>query len=1290
MATVQNTFIKSRMNKDLDARLLANGEYRDALNVQISRSEGEDVGALENILGNILLVDINASVGASIKNLEIIGYFMNPVNNTIYFMLTNYNDTSADQLSNFATTGSSHYIYSYNISNGTLVQLVSGSFLNFSKTHPIHGINVLEELLFWTDNRNQPRKINITSATNNPATSSIPYYTTEDQISVAKYYPYNPIRLYIENSSTARFNQTNSTTLNVRSISGLDVRVGDVVTSNSATAQLQTVYVTHLIGSTGSLFTISSPLTWVSGDTFTFRRSAMQDVVSEYLPQNPGTVLSNNPQLDPTWPGDQTFLEDKFVRFSYRYKFDDGEYSLIAPFTQPAFIPKQDGYFMTDPSLEFEKHGTTKAYVSTIVDFMENKVNNVTLQVDTPVIVGDLYKKYKITHIDLLYKESDETSIKLLESIPYTSDSIAGSYGVATAITLTNVGTATYISNAASSTTTDGNGIGMIIDISTTSDPGNVTGGFIQTPGVGYEVGDKIYPSSSGDGSCFFTVTEVTGSTTFTYDYQSRKPITTLPADQTTRVFDKVPVRALGQEVVGNRVVYGNYLNKHTSPSTLDYGVNVSDRLESYEANTSFSTVAYPCHSLKQNRNYQVGIVLADRYGRQSDVILSPVGSTILNDGGSSTVKSNYRTSAENDSKNVLNWFGDSLKVIFNSVIPADIATPGYPGLYSLNNPLGWYSYKIVVKQQQQEYYNVYLPGILNGYPYNTTERTQTAFTSLYSDNINKIPKDLNDVGPDQIQFNSDVEMWGRVNNVWLTPLPLIPPPSDTAKYQPVQYYPAINTSDRSLIVGTMEDLDVGTSQILNAVNTTERTYSAPTAITEFYLTNYNPKIVPGMSVTSAQLKTEITEKGRTVDVYNGGSGYSNNTNLVTTSNGSGTGLTIDITTATVADVVGVITAVSVNTPGSGYEVGDFVSIAGGGGSGAVFVIQPVRVEQYIGSKYSEPTPTATGISNANATLVITPGVLATVPQDETFVFNKVEEDIFYNENSNPYVGRISTRNTIGTINTIMSPQLAVYETAPVFSNLPIYWETSSSGLISDLNTLITTENPNNPAGLRLSTDPTNPIVYTHNENMAIGTDLTGDFRVVNSTPAFITSGITVTLASVTDAHNNDRTTEFKLVGGSTATSWKLQTNSFFAFTSDIKARTFTFNFNVRDLNAKTTTSFTLTGSLLNTVATATASPAGTIDINLTSPPLLIQHYVTSITAYNGSASTGSLRQEDLAFELSDNTNFFLVDTGSNTRDIYLSWPTAPSSGTYNLNVIARDAGWFPYAEISLTVNVNT
>ena len=58
------------------------------------------------------------------------------------------------------------------------------------------------------------------------------------------------------------------------------------------------------------------------------------------------TSTMTNKSDEPTWPGDPDYLENKFVRFSYRFEYDDGEYSIMAPFTQIAFIPKQDGYFI--------------------------------------------------------------------------------------------------------------------------------------------------------------------------------------------------------------------------------------------------------------------------------------------------------------------------------------------------------------------------------------------------------------------------------------------------------------------------------------------------------------------------------------------------------------------------------------------------------------------------------------------------------------------------------------------------------------------------------------------------------------------------------------------------------------------------------------------------------------------------------------------------------------------------------------------------------------------------------
>jgi hypothetical protein len=179
------------MNKDLDDRILPNGEYRDARNISVGRSEDNDVGALENIIGNNLVASTDIGSG-----LTIIGIHKSNSTDEIFIFLTNYTDPLPLTPTN-APSGSLHYIYVYNNSNESYTRLVQGEFLNFSTTNRIIGINLIERLLFWTDNRNQPRKINVNLA--NPAQggrSQQEYYTQEHQISVAKYNPYQPIELY--------------------------------------------------------------------------------------------------------------------------------------------------------------------------------------------------------------------------------------------------------------------------------------------------------------------------------------------------------------------------------------------------------------------------------------------------------------------------------------------------------------------------------------------------------------------------------------------------------------------------------------------------------------------------------------------------------------------------------------------------------------------------------------------------------------------------------------------------------------------------------------------------------------------------------------------------------------------------------------------------------------------------------------------------------------------------------------------------------------------------------------
>ncbi|MDG1315210.1 MAG: hypothetical protein P8P29_06790 [Flavobacteriaceae bacterium] len=156
---IKNTFLKSKMNKDLDDRILPNGEYRDARNISVGRSEDDDVGALENVIGNDLVTTTDIGPGFTI-----IGIKEDNSSDQLFIFLTDYTDPNPSRPTD-APIGTNHYIYVYNNITKEYRILVRGEFLNFSTTDRIIGINLIENLLFWTDNRNQPRKININLAT---------------------------------------------------------------------------------------------------------------------------------------------------------------------------------------------------------------------------------------------------------------------------------------------------------------------------------------------------------------------------------------------------------------------------------------------------------------------------------------------------------------------------------------------------------------------------------------------------------------------------------------------------------------------------------------------------------------------------------------------------------------------------------------------------------------------------------------------------------------------------------------------------------------------------------------------------------------------------------------------------------------------------------------------------------------------------------------------------------------------------------------------------------------------
>ena len=695
MAEVKNSFLKSKMNKDLDSRLLPNGEYRDAVNVQVIKSEGDDVGALENVLGNQSVGDFVRYIESNIDDVDLngdlisVGYFVDQTNSDVYLFFTDYPNYKVDtkykpEANNFIFKWSSP-----GSSQEDIDVLVYGAFLNFHPSFPIIGVNLLEQLLFFTDNRNQPRKINVTTAT-----TIANYYTTEDQISVAKYNPYRAIEVYktLDVSSpptalptlTVAEDVVDSLSFKTTSAPPTTITPGLTISSSSYIKNELDQVVVSNVDNAENIITLNQRVSLDAGSVIEFKylQTSMVDAVSPNLPDG----STSNPFYEPNYTGDPKYLEDKFVKFSYRFKFDDGEYSILAPFTQACFIPKQDGYFLDGDE--------EQTFSSTIVDFAKNKVNKIDLQIPLPDMATKMYDSYKISEIDVIYKESDALAVQVIETIPLR----------------------------------------------------------------------RIQDESKN-------------SKYFNFAYLSTKPYKTLPEAELVRVYDKTPVKAFSQEVSSNRIIYGNFQDKHTPPTGIDYQVSVSRKLDIDDLGSNLGTLEYPSSTVKENRNYQVGVVLSDKFGRQSTVILSNNDSQASALGfKADTVYLPYGGRDVSDDEYPWNFLGNSLKVQFNKAIKGESLNPkpGEPGIYNDDitsedyNPLGWYSYKIVVKQVEQDYYNVYSAGAMKALPEfknNLPVNPNTSFITLINDNINKVPRDLTEVGPQDKAFRSSVKLFGRVMN---------------------------------------------------------------------------------------------------------------------------------------------------------------------------------------------------------------------------------------------------------------------------------------------------------------------------------------------------------------------------------------------------------------------------------------------------------------------------------------------------------------------------------------------
>ena len=181
MLKEKKQFSQSGMNLDTDARSLPPNHYGFALNVLTNNSNGSNLGCVENRKGNVL-VNFDLPSGTN----KVVGACKDIQREAIVYFVYNSNKD--------------HCILRYNIKIKTIDKILYGiPQLNFQPDIIISSINIIGDLLYWTDGYfskftytvgemvdsgfNPPRKINMVKAynyTNNIAVTDLYKYTAID------------------------------------------------------------------------------------------------------------------------------------------------------------------------------------------------------------------------------------------------------------------------------------------------------------------------------------------------------------------------------------------------------------------------------------------------------------------------------------------------------------------------------------------------------------------------------------------------------------------------------------------------------------------------------------------------------------------------------------------------------------------------------------------------------------------------------------------------------------------------------------------------------------------------------------------------------------------------------------------------------------------------------------------------------------------------------------------------------------------------------------------------------
>ena len=627
MPEMKNSFQKGRMNKDLDERMVPNGEYRDALNVEVSTSEGSDVGTLQTLKGTRLLSFLG-------EGQKCIGSIVDHRNDKIYWMVW------SDQ---------KNMIVEYDYISESVIPVCVDMYaskgtnaLGFDPSWLITGINIIDGILFWTDNNTEPKRIDIergilgsngfsthtnflvrdvsTGASPTAFPLSVGDIREEHLTVIKKGPPTAPVLEMvdsnvgdIDNDGLTGGSELESSVVNSTGtfIDGDGEWLDEIIVSTPSTMDYSS-------GDYVSIYQTAIPVNAVRGQISNITTTAGSSIITIKILSGVKEIEGET-GLMIKLEQNQSLFTFKFPRFAYRYKYEDGEYSPFSPFSQPAFLP---GRFDYVPKEGYNVGMVNRVRKLVIKDF-----------VHTRSLPDD------VISIDILYKESNSPNIYSVKTIkkrdynPLKWDEWNGT------------------------------------SVNTVGD-----GGFALEGG------------SAGLTKGFMPIT-------------TEMIHAVLPSNQLLRPWDNVPRKALAQELVGNRLVYGNYLQNYnlTNSATNESNIKVDLKVqlssssvgsqlpEEVQAGPNMYPKRYgPAKSIKSLRTYQIGITYLDEYGRETPVLSEDKRGTVIGTGTGSVSQASIYVEQEVANQR-------------NSII-----------VEAKNNPPDWATHmKFFVKETSNEYYNL-------------------------------------------------------------------------------------------------------------------------------------------------------------------------------------------------------------------------------------------------------------------------------------------------------------------------------------------------------------------------------------------------------------------------------------------------------------------------------------------------------------------------------------------------------------------------------------------------------